>query len=256
MQKLLHAISLGDRYEINARLLPAMVAVLPVTTLALGIDLRSGHWVRAIGLGAGLEVILAVLFSKLGHALGRKVEDKCRGQWGGLPATRWMLPDDQSHSEQQKQIWRQALSKLSGLSFDALIADGDSAELQRALDDAVLMVRNKIRTDNRADLLRQHNIYYGFARNLAGLAWTAAVLSTLSLVVAGIAAYREVAPLPLPAIEALFVVVAIGFVFLRTQYVCHCADRYAEFFLTTATIISDAKPGRRTKTSGSHSATS
>jgi len=247
MQKLLHAINLGDRYEVNARLLPAMVAVLPITTLALGLDLHSGHSIRAIGIGTGLEAVLAVLFSKLGHALGRNLENKCKARWGGLPTTSWLMPEDNSHSEQQKQIWRQAISKLSGLNFDSLIGSGDLDELRRALDDAVSTVRNKIRADKRAELLRQHNIYYGFARNMAGLASSATLLSLLASIVAGVAAYKNFAPVALPAIEVLFFVIAFGFLIQGTQYVCNCADRYAELFLVTATAIADSKIGSRKK---------
>jgi hypothetical protein len=247
MRKLLRAINLGDRYEINARLLPAMVAVVPVTTLVLAMDLHNGHWVRAIGLGSGLEVFLAVLFSKLGHSLGRRFEDRCRQRWGGLPTTRWLMSEDTAHSEQQKQIWRRALETLSGLNLEALVAAKQEQELQRALDDAVLTSRNKIRKDKRAELLQEHNIYYGFSRNLAGLGLPTALISSAALIGAVIAARQDLAPVPIVFIEALFVVFSITFLFLRNRYVCHCADRYAEFFLVTASGIvgAAASPKKR-----------
>lgn len=241
MQKLLHAVNIGDRYEIHARLLPAMAAVLPVTILAFGAALHFGHFGGVIAPGSGLDLIVTILFSRVGHALGRRVEDQCRASWGGLPTTRWLMPDDTSHSEQQKRIWRQAIAKLSGLNIEAVLATGDIDELRRALDDGVLTARNKIRSEKRAELLRKQNIYYGFARNIAGLAPIAALLSLLSMGIAGVAACNNVAAAPLFGVEALFAVVSIAFVFLRKQYVCHCAERYAECFLTTAATIADVK---------------
>ncbi len=241
MRKLFQAINLGDRYEINARLLPAMVAVVPVTTLVLAMDLHSGHWVRAIGLGAGLELFLAVLFSKLGHSMGRGFEDKCRLRWKGLPTTRWLMPDDTTHSEQQKNIWRTAIETLSGLNLRTLIAAESTEELRRTLDDAVLTTRNRIRNDERAPLLQQHNIYYGFARNLAGLALPTALISSATFIGAGLAAHRDLAPMPVVLIEGLFAIFSIAFLFLRFRYVSHCADRYAEFFLVTASAVAGTR---------------
>jgi len=39
--------------------------------------------------------------SKLGEAMGRRIERKCVRRWGGLPTIRWLLPNDHSHSERQ-----------------------------------------------------------------------------------------------------------------------------------------------------------
>jgi hypothetical protein len=248
MSKLLRVVNLGDRYEINARILPAMLAVLPVTTLVLATETQSGHWIRAIGLGAGLEVFLAVAFSKLGHACGQKLERRLIEKWGGLPTTTWLLPDDQTHSAQQKFLWRESLGHLSGLDLESAVTTGDVAELRRAIDDAVLTVRNKVRDRKGTALLRQHNIDYGFSRNLAGLRWCILGLSALSLVVAIFGASREMLPLPVTLVELLFFTVAVAFMFVSSSYVRHCAQRYAESFLTTmaemAKATSPPKAGR------------
>jgi hypothetical protein len=245
MQKLLHAINLGDAYEVNARILPATLAVLPVTTLALGMELHGGHWARAIGLGAGLEVILAVAFSKLAHAFGQSLERKLIARWGGLPTTIWLLPNDPAHSMQQKHIWRNALAKLSGLDLETVIATNDVDELTRILNDAVLSVRNKIRHDKRVALLRQHNIYYGFARNLSGLKWVTLGLTTFSVVAALIAVRQQMLPVPVVLIEFLFLTVAASFVTISERYVRHCAERYAEFFLTNVVTIAKSTRASR-----------
>ena len=167
---------------------------------------------------------------------------------GALPTTKWLLPGDDTKSSQQKHQWMQTISRLSGLDLNHAYQSNDLAELTRTIDDAVLTARNRIRNDKRAELLRQHNIYYGFARNLAGLAWYTLALSAFSLIAAGIGGFEGLVPLPVTLIELLFVVIAIGFFFVRDTYVWHCAERYAEFFFTTATTIAASRKESPKKT--------
>jgi hypothetical protein len=252
-QQLVHKFNLGDQYERNARLLPAMLVVVPVTTLVIGMDLQHGHWARGIGLGGGLEVLLALLVAKLAQAKGRIFESDLIVKWGSLPTTKWLMPDDDTHSVQQRAKWRQALSKLSGLDLEDPATLQNSKEYRRLLDDAVLRVRDAIRHDKRAELLRQHNISYGFARNLSAIGWLAVVMAGGSFLAAGLGAIWDHVPIPVALIELLFAAIAISFLQLREQYVRHAAGRYAEFFYNAIQVISDAK---RTNQSGARKAQS
>ncbi len=171
MKKLLSHFNLGDAYEIEARVLPAMLVVLPVTILVAQFALAKGNWLTMIGWGAGFEVVTAVLVSKAGHALGTRLHSQLVTQWGGLPTHRWLHPSDHTYSEQQKRIWRQALCKLSGLDIDGELAKGDPDELKRVIADAILTARNSMRQKKEALLLRKCNVSFGFARNLAGMKW-------------------------------------------------------------------------------------
>lgn len=244
MKKLLSAINLGDAYEVQARVFPAMLAVLPVTILILMWQGQHGHWVSAVGMGSGLEVVLAVAFSKLAHALGRNLETRMVRDTGGMPTLRWLLPDDRTHSEQQKKIWRDAVAKLADLNINAVLETGDGEELCRIIDDAVLNARNKIRHHAQAAMLRQANILYGFARNVAGLRGVIALLSYGSLAAALVGYSYQTVPLDTVLVEVLFSVLSTGFLWLAESYVRHCSERYAEFFFVACTTIASAKRRR------------
>ena len=111
MKNLLSLFNLSDAYEIQARILPAMLVVLPVSILIAQIVSARQDWLSMIGWGAGLEVVLAILVSKVGHAFGARLQGKFEREWGGLPTHAWVRPSDQTHSEQQKKVWRKAMSE-------------------------------------------------------------------------------------------------------------------------------------------------
>lgn len=246
MQKLLSKVSLGDRYEIQTRLLPGMLVVIPVIVLVLQFEYAHKSWLRALAIGGGLELFLAFLFAKLAHAMGRHLEGKLIAQWGGLPTHRWLRPTDQSHSVQQKALWRASLAKLSGIDLDAAIATGDTAELDRAIGDAILNTRNVIRGRRETTMLQTSNCAYGFARNIAGLRMVALAVAAITFLIVAIFVYRGDLTLSGLLVQGLFLVASLGFYFYGVTYVRHCSDRYAEFFFTTITKIADGKRAKKT----------
>jgi len=237
MKGVLGKLSLGDDYEIQARVLPAMVIVIPAAILITQAGLSKSGWLEAIGWGTGLEVVVALLASKIGHALGVRLEQKLVRKWGGLPTHMWLLPSDRSHSKEQKRIWREAVSRISGLDIDKVIKRRSVAERDRVIADTVTACKNKIRGTEKAKLIRTYNITYAFARNLAGMKWLAL---TICLICSMVSLYStlycgfEVAGI---IIQLLFLVIVGVYCFLADGYVRHCAVLYAEFFFAAVTDI-------------------
>ena len=129
------------------------------------------------------------------------------------------------------------------MDLERLLVSGDHAGLQRALDDAIVTIRIKLRTDKRAGSLRRHAFDYGFVRNLAGLGWIATLLAVASLVGALSATVHRIAPVPVVFIETMFAVGATNFLFMKSWYVHLCSERYAEgFFTTVSTIAASGGP--------------
>jgi hypothetical protein len=188
---------------------------------------------------AGLVSVVAILLSKIGHALGVRLETAMVKTWGGLPTERWLDPTDPDHSEQMKSQWRVAVSSVSGVDLELAARSTDPGELRRAIRDAVAACRGAMRRHEKAQMLTAKNIEYGFARNLAGLRWLALVIAAACF---GGSLYGAL-HLGLPAggtvLLAAFVVVAAFYCHLATDYVEHCADRYAEFFF--AAVLEIAK---------------
>ncbi|MGB6067890.1 MAG: hypothetical protein WBG50_24045 [Desulfomonilaceae bacterium] len=208
MKKLLSRFNLGDTYEIQARVLPAMLVVLPVAVLVGQVALIKSNVLAMIGWGAGLEVVLAIFVSKIGHALGSKLQGRLEKEWGGLPTHAWLRPSDQTHSTQQKQAWRKTVSKLSGLDIDKAVNENSAPETDRVIADAVMACRNKIRGKQKAALVQTYNMAFGFARNLAGMKWLALVLCLICFGASLYGSLFHEFELAGTVIQALFLVIA------------------------------------------------
>ncbi len=237
MKKVLSRFNLGDDYEVQARVLPAMLVVLPVAVLVAQIGMAKGNWLAMIGWGAGLEVVLSVLVSKVAHALGARLQTRLENKWSGLPTHTWLRPTDESHSEQQRKVWWKALLTLTGLDIAKAAFESDTAEIDRVIADTVMIARNKIKGNKKAALMQKYNITFGFARNLAGMRWLTFVIC---LVCFGLSAWGNLRwgfETSGTIIQLLFLVIAAVYFWLANGYVRHCAVRYAEFFFTAVTSI-------------------
>jgi hypothetical protein len=106
MRFLFQMLSLSDRYKRRARLLPGLIVATPITLTAAAVTLGALPWYAAVGLTAGVELVLAFLLSHLARASGKALEEKMWAKWGGAPTTRWLRPDDTAHSEPQIATWK------------------------------------------------------------------------------------------------------------------------------------------------------
>jgi len=243
MKNLLSLFNLSDAYEIQARILPAMLVVLPVSILIAQIVSARQDWLSMIGWGAGLEVVLAILVSKVGHAFGARLQGKFEREWGGLPTHAWVRPSDQTHSEQQKKVWRKAMSEVSGLDIEKAIRKNDAAEVSRTIADAVMVCRNKIRESKNASSVQTYNTLFGFARNLAGLKWLALAICLTCSATSIYGSFYLGFETAGTVIQLLFLVIAASYLWLANGYVRHCAIRYAEFFFNA--VMNIAGHGRQ-----------
>src|SRR5260370_18931949 len=137
MRLLLELLSVTDRYERRARLLPGLL-VATAPALTAGAVLQDfAKWYTAAGSAVGVELVVAFLLGLLARARGRRLEDALWTKWGGPPTTRWLRPWDTTCSEQQKSKWRGAIKRLTGLTLPAAIpACKTEADVHRVLRDA------------------------------------------------------------------------------------------------------------------------
>jgi hypothetical protein len=238
MKSLLQLLSLSDRYERKARLLPALlVALAPASTAATAVhDLVT--WYTALGAGLGVELVLGFGLSLVARAAGRRVEDSLWETWGGPPTTRWLRPSDTTCSDQQKTRWRAAIKQMTGLTLPATMTSSRTPEdVDRLIRDATKQLRYAIRERPEARMVAVHNEDYGFARNLLGLRWWWIGLAVLSLavdiVLLVLGNQAMVAPLLVSGLSLLiggFAAPALP------THVRQCAERYAESLLAAALL--------------------
>ena len=167
---ILNVSPLRDRYDIKARLLPALFSILPTSPGIAAFGTVSLDWYAVLLLEGGIAVVCGTGLSYIASAAGTKYERKIWSNWPyDLPTHTWLLPDDSRISPQQKQIYYRAIHELLGLDIEQAAGTGDPQVVKATIDDAVRNLRHMFRTLSVKGLLAKHNEDYGFMRNFAGL---------------------------------------------------------------------------------------
>jgi hypothetical protein len=238
MRLLLQFLSISDRYELKARLLPGLLlAVVPALTLGVVLQAFT-EWYSAVGAALAAEALAAIVLGHLARARGKRAEEQLWKSWGGAPTTRWLRPWDHTCSDQQKSKWRGAIKRITGLSIPASVpAGGSQDDVERQINEAMRQLRYSVRNAPEAGMVTTHNEEYGFARNLYGVRWHWLVLSVLCLAGCGALFAFGLRPYAGIAVAGVSVVVTLLIGRELPDYVRRCADRYAESLFAAAMMI-------------------
>ena len=155
-----------DRYSFNARLVPAMLTILPILLLIL--IWFPTVW-TALGAAAALAISVGILYALAQYAryVGRAVERRMGDRAGPEHSVRLLSHSDGDIPYQQKAIIRALVERETTIVFPTL--DEEIADPQKARDDyrsAMSFLLEHTRGDT---MLLNENIGYGFRRNLLGL---------------------------------------------------------------------------------------
>ena len=185
-----------NKYSRIARLYPALLSLIPVFLVTIGIAQNEltdvlGD-IMSIRLFGCVSINIAALFFLIqtNRFIGKEVfeklyfDDELR-----MPTTELLLPS----SGQISPHLRQRLEEMCHHDFRLqlpTISDEKSDNLlaRRRIVEIVALMRQKVRDGH---LLLQHNIEYGFARNLIG----GAPLSLIISIIAVVYFYNKTAPL-------------------------------------------------------------
>ena len=229
---LLKYLNLSDRYEIKTRVLPGLIVGFPVSFGVLAFANIPAITKEGLAISSLLFAALIFWIAHLARHAGTIFEKALVRAWGGLPTTRWLRPNDDSRSPEQKAIWTKALASLSGIELGNAITGRSNEDIDKLILDAVLSARGKLRKSRtqEAKFLQKTNEEYGFARNLGGMKWAAVTSGILGLVLASVAFYLGKAGPAQCAISSLLAVAMIVQFRGAESHACHCAERYAEAF--------------------------
>ena len=185
--------------------------------------------------------VCAVASSYAASAAGRRYERKLWPRWPhDAPTNRWLRPGDSSGSQQQKRLWYEAIKRLAGLDIPIVAAQGDEAELERIINDAVSVLRHQFRDTKFNGLLATHNEDYGFARNLMGLGIFWLPAAGASLVATWTAYLAGAAPIIWALAASAVLVLCVVFFLVLPGYVRQRAERYTESFFGTLVQVDRA----------------
>jgi hypothetical protein len=230
-----------DKYEVRARLAPAILLVLPVV-FPVRLLLPAG----VLGWFETLLVSVPVLYGLtfVVRALGRRAEPRLWRSWGGPPSTRVCRWRDDGMGKQKKTRLHAVVAQH--LHIDLYSPQKERArpeEADQVITDAFGRVKELLRKKDPTGLWSAHNAEYGFARNFLASATWAVLLSVASAGICGTAWLLNKESLALTGF-VLDVVLALGFmvarIWLMPGVVRFCADRYAESAWEAFLVLTDS----------------
>ena len=226
---------LADRYEIKARLIPALLSCsVAIPSIASLISLGMPNWIANIPAGGAVFAVLAVGLSYGSSLAGRKYEAKLWPRWPyDAPTNVWLQPDNSLRSTVQKRIWYGAIERLTGLDIAQAAVGDDKQNLESVINDAVVALRPQFRAARHLEEGRQlaiHNENYGLVRNLTGLRPIWFTASIISAIVSWASYFALGTWLGWGILAAIVLALVILLFFNLPMYVRQCADRYAEGF--------------------------
>lgn len=229
-----------DDYDREARLVPALVAVLPLTLTAIGFGIQSNARlvsVAAVLVAVGVPSIVAKQVADRGRAL----EAQLFAKWGGPPTTLILVPPAGGPSGEIQQQRRARLEKASGICLPASpsLVSADVETYQAAVRWLIENTRDRARFPVVWSELKN----YGFERNALGLRnvgiWSSG-LGALALTAGALAGVLG-AHLSIGTSAALGAICAlVGLWWWRIpseERVRAAADRYAERLLDTSAAL-------------------
>ncbi len=162
-----------DRYSRVARLYPALITLVPVFLLTLGLAqnelvklLGDIMAIRVVG-GVSINVAALFLLIQANRFIGKEVferwyfEDELR-----MPTTEMLLSSSTQISPQVRSKIDTLCQRDFGLHLPTVDEQEEDEMLaRRRIVEIVAQIRQTVRDGH---LLLQHNIEYGFARNLIG----------------------------------------------------------------------------------------
>ncbi|GAB6094082.1 hypothetical protein JCM14469_03340 [Desulfatiferula olefinivorans] len=239
----LNYFNLSDHYERKARFLPAVLSLFPLLPVAITVGVPLLEWGKVLIAGVGLGAVVAVALSHVASAFGNRLQDKLWPDWPhDAPTNRWLHPDENSVSIQQKQRWYQAIMSLVQIDIQKAVAAGDADELKATINDAVKALRSKMWKTSEAERVQLHNVDYGFARNIAGLRPVWMTFALISLVGCWYAYIWETGAILWALVSTTIALGALAMAILLPAYVRKRAHYYAESFFGAVAALGASGP--------------
>lgn len=175
---------MGDEYNRRARLYPALLAALPISTAAVVLGITRAEWWSSI---AGLVVASGFwgLISQIGRHSGKKREPELWRSWAGAPTTILLRYQGNSNPVRVRELHKR-LSRMTGMAFPT--PEEEARDLQHAdniYGAATDQLRRATRNREQFPLVFEENCHYGYRRNVLGLrSWAIGICLVTAVVLA------------------------------------------------------------------------
>lgn len=218
-----------DTYALRARVLPALLVVLPVG-IALGLLLPALDYQKVIvtvAVSAGVPIFLANAV----RSRGKRLEDNLVAEWDGLPTTRmqrWRDPANNRHELARRRLRLEAITGLTLPTADEEDSDPVDADQIYTLATRALIARVR-EVKDRYDLLQYENVDYGFRRNTLAIKPLGLSVLVVLFVIDIAAGVLGTNVTMVAAAAVVHVLCALGWLLIvRRRWVREQADTYAQ----------------------------
>jgi hypothetical protein len=228
---------LPDAYTLRARVAPAALLSVPALALLVVLGLSPAS-LGFVGAGA-IAALTTVAAGKVADR-GRALQERLFAAWGGSPTT-IALSLQSSVDLDRVRARRMAIEALTGRALPSADAERDDPVRARAaLEDAISVVRARLREDDGNRILADANAEYGFRRNClgirvpAGTVASACALSSAAMWIASVGSHPAAYVAPCAAGVAL---AGFWWLMVTESWMRSAADRYAVQFYETLNKI-------------------
>jgi len=176
-----------DKYNRIARIYPSIIILIPFLLFTIYCDIESLKdifnnvlGIKIIG-NITISVVLLYLLVQVNRFLGKFLfERNMFKDELEMPTTNFMLYQDSQFSKEYKEQLREQIKIDFHINLPTEIDENENIEnARRRIVEAVGLIRQKVKNGR---LLLQHNIEYGFARNLIGGAIIGVLISFFDVI--------------------------------------------------------------------------
>ena len=237
-------LGLLDVYTVRARLLPALIASLPLGLAAFLWIPNFMTTMKALGIGTVVWLLAATVMAQVGRDSGKRREPSLFAQWGGSPTTR-LLRHREARNKPLLERRHAQLSALTALRLPSKEEEAqDPGKADEIYETCIVFLRERTRDRKTFPLVFDENCNYGFRRNLWGLKLFAVTLAFVVLWV--VAGYITILVQGNGTIPTAAIVVILGNIFFLGSWIFYvtkawvrlAAESYADRLIGACEVLS------------------
>lgn len=232
-----------DKYAFNARLVPALIVLLPVgVSLASLFPEKFVGWDLMVWLATSTG--LAVFLEQLARDRGRRKEPELFKQWGGKPSTEMLRYKDSTLSRQTLVRYHEKLRELVPITMPTPEEELKNPQTADAVYESCGdFLRACTRDKEKFRLLFEENVNYGFRRNLWGMKSLAIILTVLSILLTLTQVHPNwlrisfIKPVVLVALILDLSFLVIWLAVIKPDWIRTAADAYSKQLLSAIDVL-------------------
>lgn len=176
----------GDSYDREARLYPGLLTISPAIVLLVSI-FGSKHPLLMTAVSLLIACGGPLLLARIARDLGKALEERLNGEWGGKPTTILLRHRDSTIDALTKKQYHLVIGQgISKAAPSPAIEDKSPEQADTFYRAGAVWLISKTQDTKKHALVFRENKHYGFQRNLRGLKWIGIVISLATMAISAL----------------------------------------------------------------------